>query len=976
MPSSSYGSSSSSSKKPKGSGGRSIGGFFGNLIGGIGEMATGFFPGMYHIGASALHDAGHAVGLTGGQYQLDDIGKGIWDAYSAPGTFWGEAVRANTSLLTGDLSGYWNHGKRSWSSFYDDPAGPLLDIASLVTGGAGVAAKGAGLAARSAEAGSAARLAWAKRAGLDADTLEPYARTITARDGNSFAQSFSTNPVIRTRQRAYDAVSQRFPEAPGIGAQRRYNRNLARVERQKAARERSKVLNPVVTKIGGLKRDERTLASILAGGHDPKAYLAFVRNRIAAIQDEIAKKNEAGVSRWRDDEHVNQLSLDDAGNARRADTQDSLAWDEALPEDLTRADRMDNLKVNNRNLARLRKREAEVVRVVDKKWDAKDLARVREVVDSVKGLSEYTTGLLKSVEKQTDEGALSRSYLESRLMQMTGAVDGEYAGAIRSHVRVRPDKIEGAHNRATRFSKPGELAHMKRNTGYAFWNGLDEMNPAMFVHAAKQTMEYAHRKRRFEDLAATAMKVDEMEAEALIRSGEWVALKPTSQEAKAIDTIYATMVDAEDVFSGLPGYGSMVSALRTGLVTEPGKVALIPKSLHSELIGEFNQAHKFIRMWVDKPTRIWRALTLNLRPAWIANNYVGQMLLLATAYGVRGLKEYVLQFSLPGRAAKKYDPFMDLAPELSDFGWAHEAHLAVRDLRGNKVTRGMRRLSDFMGDLNQRLTDDHTRRAAFNAEIRPHVKRYMKEHPGVSFEDAAKELWKNEQFADEVTRRVLDNMVDFTDLSNFERSIIKRAIPFYAWIRGITKRTGQLVANEPWKAAIGANVGAIGIQANEEKYGSLPEFLQGIIGNGGNNVLVTQGLNPFMTPADVAGMVGGLFVPGQMGGPQNPLATMNPILKVPFEAAANQDFFYGRPVIDPEREGESSFAERYWKQAKQSLAQYRVWNQYQMEQAAKRGELEYDPLFEPSLKNAVLSYLGLPIRTMDVDLARQRGLDG
>jgi hypothetical protein len=369
---------------------------------------------------------------------------------------------------------------------------------------------------------------------------------------------------------------------------------------------------------------------------------------------------------------------------------------------------------------------------------------------------------------------------------------------------------------------------------------------------------------------------------------------------------------------------------------------------------------------------IWRALTLNLRPAWIVNNYVGQMLLLAVAYGVRGLKEYVTQFSLPGRAAKKYDAFDDLAPELSDFGWAHEANLATRDLQGNRVTRGMRRMSDFMGDLNQRLTDDHTRRAAFNAELRPHVKKYQKANPGADFETAAKALWNDAEFADEVTRRVLGNMIDFTDLSNFERTVIKRAIPFYAWIRGITMRTSRLVADEPGKALAGYHVGQAGIAANERAYGQLPEFLQGIIGNGGSTVAVTQGLNPFMTPADVSGMVGGMFVPGKMTGPQNPLATINPIIKAPIEAMLNYDTFYGRPIIDPQYEGESSWLDRFKRTATGSLAQTRVWNQWRAEQAADRGELEYDPLFEPSLRNAVLSYLGIPIRELDISGARER----
>jgi hypothetical protein len=50
-----------------------------------------------------------------------------------------------------------------------------------------------------------------------------------------------------------------------------------------------------------------------------------------------------------------------------------------------------------------------------------------------------------------------------------------------------------------------------------------------------------------------------------------------------------------------------------------------------------------------------------------------------------------------------------------------------------------------------------------------------------------------------------------------------------------------------------------------------------------------------------------------------------------------------------------------------------VFEQWRMEQAADRGELEYDPLFEPSLRNAMLAYLGLPVRELDIAQARERG---
>jgi hypothetical protein len=465
--------------------------------------------------------------------------------------------------------------------------------------------------------------------------------------------------------------------------------------------------------------------------------------------------------------------------------------------------------------------------------------------------------------------------------------------------------------------------------------------------------------------------VSPKEAAELAASGEWKvigdALKPE------IDGVYRILEQGRSVLEGTPGYESFLRALEESFVapsTFAGKtdlVPVVPVKFYSEVAGEFQRASNFVRKWIDAPTRVWRSLTLNLRPAWIVNNFVGQMLLLAVAHGARGVKAYVEQF---GRKGKVVD---ELVPELTDFSWAHESLADLAGMGGNVVTRGMRRVSDFLGNLNAKLTDDHTRKAAWIAEMKPHVASYRKAHPGTSWGDAARALWNNEQFADTVTERVLADMIDFSDLSNFERSVVKRAIPFYAWMKGISRRTARLVADEPVKAAIGANIGQQGLNAVEERYGDLPRFLQGMVGLKGDTALVTQGLNPFMTPADLTGMMSGAVLPGRQQGAQNPLAQFNPLLKAPLEALANRDFFYGGEV-DPK--GEMSFVQRLAKQGGNSFAQKRLLDEWLQQRKAQREGLDYDPLFEPSFRNALASYFGVPLRTLDVNAARARAARG
>lgn len=979
-----YKPSSGGSKKPKKRDG--IDGFLANLVDDVQETATGLIPGLVHVGSSVVHDAGKAVGLAGGQYRTDDIVNAIRRSYTDKGTFWGELGRGNFN--------------RAGDAFYANPLGPLLDGAALLTGGGAAVGK------------------LAKVSGKDA----PVSR-VEMSPGIGFDRTLSMNPVIRGRQALFDRTSNRFVDAPLVGARSRLAKHDRRADARRSAHESAKNLRPLREALAGLHGVKRKAVWIAAGGHNVADLMKFYAVRHKALEDEIARKKagprrepEVTVNRVEegrglpdprrdvarrdadtpaadrpreldspvvlsnstdlilrpkmDVERRNALVLRDGETrAKRADTDEELAYEEAPFEGLLDADRRESLRVNQRNLAYIKKRIAELDQI-QKKVDLDD-PKIRAAAEAARKLTELTTKRLIK-EGLTPELAARRASLEAQLLRTAGIRQDVYGGAIRSHVSLAPDKMDVSSGRGrSKWTKPGKLDELQKNTGYNFWNARDSTNPAMYIHSARQAFEYRARLDRVATVLTRATMVTADDAALMERRG-WKVVQADSALRNDIDDIYKILVDAEEVFAGTPGYEQMRRAIEASLVNKGATdlVAVVPAPYYKELVGEFSKTSAFVRKWLDNPTRVWRALTLNLRPAWIVNNFVGQMLLLAVAHGTQGVKAYVEQFGHKGKVADK------LAPELTDFGWAHESMADLAGLGGNKVTTGMRRMSDFMGNLNAKLTDDHTRKAAWVATMKPHIAAYRKAHPGTGYEDAAKALWKDERFADAVTQKVLDDMIDFSDLSNFERSVIKRAIPFYAWIKGISKRTARLVADDPHIAVAGVQAGQLGQEANRERYGDLPHFLQGIIDNpvskDPSGVMVTQGLNPFMTPADIGAMISGTVLPGRQDGPQNPLAQLNPFLKAPAEALANRDFFYGRE-IDPK--GEMSFGERVGRQGLNAIAQKRLVDEWLQQRQAERDGLEYDPLFEPSFRNALLSYFGAPVRTLDINQARRRALE-
>lgn len=262
-----------------------------------------------------------------------------------------------------------------------------------------------------------------------------------------------------------------------------------------------------------------------------------------------------------------------------------------------------------------------------------------------------------------------------------------------------------------------------------------------------------------------------------------------------------------------------------------------------------------------------------------------------------------------------------------------------------------------MGDLNGWLTDNPQRRGALISAIDPHVKTMRKAHPKMSWEEAATKLWENDEFANEMTQRVLGDMVDFGDLSRIERDYVKRAIPFYSWIKGATKIGARALREEPWKVAAGAQLANYANDQLRAEFGDdLAPFQLGMMHGPGGKMLMTQSLNPFQTPTDVFSMIAGMATPGGNGGSQNPLAQAGPVPKALLEPLANRDFFTGGTL---DYSGEKSYLSLVKQQAWHSLAQQRLIN-------AIRGKGNESPnrLYQRSPADATLQYLGAPVRTL------------
>jgi hypothetical protein len=416
-----------------------------------------------------------------------------------------------------------------------------------------------------------------------------------------------------------------------------------------------------------------------------------------------------------------------------------------------------------------------------------------------------------------------------------------------------------------------------------------------------------------------------------------------------------------------------------------------PAPVANELLAEFKRANKFIEKY-DGATDIWRKATLAARPAWITSNLIGQLTLLMTTHGlIKGTAAYMqaVRMGTKGSLLGKIAPDVESAGLVRDalqeqgrHGAQSAVSVAARRAMGQKGAVARHGIAQAWGSLdkitqfNAWLTDDIPRRAAFLAEIKPHVKRIQAE-TGMSFQDAALQWLKDPKVVDDLAAKVTGDLVDFRSLTTFERTYLRRLMPFWSWVRGATGRTWRMAMDEPWKVWAGVNAAQWGIEQNEEQFGELPDFLVGMlpVGESGEDqqrIIASQSINPFATFGDVAGILSSATVGDVQVGGSNPASMANPFLKSLVETFTNRDLFYGTP-LDYGAGGEENgvlppgYAGRLGERLVSSFPQQRL-----AEKLLQAGDQGNQTLYEVNDLDTLLSYLALPTKQLNVLEANER----
>lgn len=609
-------------------------------------------------------------------------------------------------------------------------------------------------------------------------------------------------------------------------------------------------------------------------------------------------------------------------------------------------------------------------------------------VEKVQGrASKYTTEFIKGdLNKAVREDVADGTMLARMALGRDLTPEEAAALIVRPHSRVQGKAVTAREMRgkyqakpSAPKTKPGTVPEFSKfSRGYNFAYALDSMTPAAVFKVWNEARAFKAKTRVLKAAAASGIRIEDDAQRRMFASHPDFEIVGGKNDLVKKAALLRDKLDNEvRLIAGDSIVREQTSEVLQELlerhVDEAAEWAM-PRVYYKHLTQELNRADNFVTRLIDTPTAIFRAAVLNLRPAWMVNNFIGQSMLLMYSQGVlHGVREYMTEinraakageFSVAGRTIKYSNPsemhgiLGEKAGALSQGAgtqaneWA-EAGLAaekgvglgrltdlpglrrVKDSAGKPegslaahtlnvavkgLPSGLKGLSNFMGRVNSVLTDDIPRRAAFMGEARPLIQRAQKLDPSLSTEDALRLVLADDDVAARLIDRTMGDLIDFSRMNQAEREVVRRLLPFYGWFKGITLRTGRMVRDDPHQALVSYQLGKQYVAGSEERLGGeVDGALKGALKfgedeNGNPRIITTNGMNIFQTPADIAGIAANLLGKGEMKlGGTHPFAQFNPIIKAPIEVAMGRDLFYGGPLYsDPSKRFNTGILDKPW----------------------------------------------------------------
>lgn len=731
---------------------------------------------------------------------------------------------------------------------YAHPLQPALDLATIVTGGAGLAAK-AGLLSHAAEditvPGFGAKL------GAEDASKEPLVIRQTSR-----------NPAVRTRQLAVNKALNKLPaDTPVVGSATRAAKAIGRKSSLESARLAGSA-TPFAKAYGKLNQERQAAFHLIANGVHPKA-----------LHDYLTAQKDAGAK-------VSEGTLKTLSNPFVAKLYEDYHLDPKLSAAVKEGEKLSNTLTAEKVTRGL----------IDEKTAAESPYRALRVVNGAK-YSDKEKGLIDR--EGRDIPTLAREVAESGRPQpfylpMRAEVNSAWRGGRPFRVQTNPTIIPKTTTK-----------HFK---GVLLQNGLLHFGDTLTPEVMK-TARLTRRADLHDALMAHALR---LHPDADLPQG-WRFLKVKAGE----HLNYTDQIRSEfehNLKSGQPF--NFKDLFTTGDKDSPhiatdelgGRLA-VPNAAVKELQDEVRSTTSLSRNLIGKPTSAWKQLILNLRPATFANLTVGNHILAATQ--APSLASFIANYArhagagklLGGKLTEKTMESVFPEQEYGAFGtqegFAGSAHNVLNKVGVMRPTIAVENM------LRRALTESWARDT-------PEVRAELRVNGGDINKAIRKVAEAKPEIRQEISRRVDAALGNYRNYSNLEQKI-RTVVPFYGWDRHIARSTGRILSEFPHRADAIRAEGQEGNQEQTKLLGNLPSYAEGALKlghvpgigplDGRTPILATHSLNPFSTIPDLTALAAAL-VHGKAGshGAGEIASTINPFIQAVLEQVTGRNLVTGAEV--------------------------------------------------------------------------------
>lgn len=426
--------------------------------------------------------------------------------------------------------------------------------------------------------------------------------------------------------------------------------------------------------------------------------------------------------------------------------------------------------------------------------------------------------------------------------------------------------------------------------------------------------------------------------------------------------------------------------------TNSDGIRVMPRVTYNRLLAEVEATRAMHNGLLRAANKYGKQVMLHWRfPSWLRNNISGSFGSLLISNPKHAI---ALARTIPNPSSKFSKSYMNylraIGIKVTDSGTSFLGDQHVLDdlggiagtNRSSWYTRGIEALNRW----NTIIADEPFRLARLHGAISEIADDIVKKNggkmpPGI---DSIEDLWRvvgdDPKLRTYAIERTLGDMINFSDMTRFEREYISTFITFYPWLKGSWKLGMRMMQDRPELFAAMSNLSEYGVDEFEKEYGEyIPEYLKGAMlapkalreATGIEDLILNApGMNPLESPADLALMGASMTpLPDQFGGPsyrryggENLLNSLNPALRIGVGGLTGRNLFMGTPK--PRDEGAG------WSMAKEAfdmvpfvrpVAHHFPWAN---QSPAK--------ITEPSTVRGVANWLGVPVQEINPGMMWKR----